>query len=232
MMQHTSLTPRFVAYIRVSTAEQGLSGLGIEAQRAAITAAVGSDFDEYVEVESGRKNSRPVLAAALAAAKSTGATLVVAKLDRLGRNAAFLHALADSGLSILTADRGRLGTLELGIYATLAQHEAETISARTKAALAAKKARGEKLGNPNPRKGTGATAAAVAARKSNAANDPSNRRAAAFIVALRRANPALSLRMIASELNAAGFRTRMGKEFTATQVSRLIDHTVNTSITA
>jgi DNA invertase Pin-like site-specific DNA recombinase len=144
-------TQRFVAYLRVSTDRQGKSGLGLEAQREAVQRFVQTrggviSAPEYVEVESGKRNDRPKLAQALKRCRITGATLVVAKLDRLSRNAAFLLTLRDSGVDFIAADLPEANTMTVGVMAVVAQHEREAISARTKAALAAAKARGTKLG--------------------------------------------------------------------------------------
>ncbi len=164
---------RFVSYLRVSTARQGRSGLGLEAQREAVRAYVegraGTIISpEFLETESGKRNDRPQLQAALARCRATGATLVVAKLDRLSRNAAFLLTLRDSGVPFVAADMPEANTLTIGILAVVAQAEREAISARTKAALAAAKARGVKLGNPrggnNLKPGYGSAAASEAAR--------------------------------------------------------------------
>ncbi len=142
---------KFVAYHRVSTERQGRSGLGLEAQREAVQQFVTSRggvivAPEYVEVESGKRNDRPKLAQALKRCRLTGATLVVAKLDRLSRNAAFLLTLRDSGVDFVAADLPEANTMTVGVMAVVAQHEREAISARTKAALAAAKARGTRLG--------------------------------------------------------------------------------------
>ncbi|WP_241239690.1 recombinase family protein [Silicimonas algicola] len=153
MVRETVPFPKFVAYERVSTARQGRSGLGLEAQRKAIddfAASRGADvLARFTEVESGRKNERPELAKALILANLTGATLVIAKLDRLSRNAAFLLTLRDSGARFAACDMPEANDLTVGIMALVAQQEREAISRRTKEALAAAKARGAKLGNPN-----------------------------------------------------------------------------------
>lgn len=143
----------FIAYFRVSTARQGRSGLGLEAQEAAVNAFLASRPDArliappFTEVESGKRNDRPELLKALHRAKMTGSTLLVAKLDRLSRNAAFLITLRDSGVSFVCADQPEANNLTIGILALVAQNEREAISARTKAALACAKARGVRLGS-------------------------------------------------------------------------------------
>jgi DNA invertase Pin-like site-specific DNA recombinase len=144
---------QIVSYLRVSTARQGASGLGLEAQRAAVLnfAAAGGHtiVAELVEVESGKKADRPQLAAALAACRLHRATLVIAKLDRLSRNVAFIANLMEGGVEFVACDMPHANRLTLHLLAAIAEHEREMISQRTKAALAAAKARGVKLGNPN-----------------------------------------------------------------------------------
>lgn len=148
----TAQGKRYVTYYRVSTEKQGRSGLGLDAQKAAVTGFI-SPLDkivaEFTETESGKHNDRPVLAQALAHAKAYGATLLVARLDRLSRNAAFLLALRDSGVPFTAADMPTANHTVVGIMAVIAQAEREAIAARTKAALAIAKAKGTRLGNPN-----------------------------------------------------------------------------------
>src|SRR6185369_13986627 len=145
---------KWVAYYRVSTAKQGASGLGLDAQRSAVTDYLdGGNWQlaaEFVEVESGRKNDRPELAKALATCRRTGAALIIAKLDRLARNVAFVSNLMEAGVEFTAVDFPTANRLTIHILAAVAEHEREMISARTKAALAAAKARGTKLGNPSP----------------------------------------------------------------------------------
>ena len=144
---------RIIGYERVSTARQGASGLGIEAQRQAIDGFVAQRgatlIARFTEVESGRNPDRPELQKALHLAKVTGATLVIAKLDRLSRNAAFLLTLRDSGVRFAAVDLPEANDLTVGIMALVAQAEREAISKRTKEALAVARSRGVKLGNPN-----------------------------------------------------------------------------------
>ena len=142
---------KFVAYYRVSTDRQGRSGLGLEAQQKTVTDYLNGGawdlVDAFIEVESGKSHkNRPELTAALAACKKHKATLVIATLSRLSRNAGFLLTLRDSGVEVRACDMPTAGTLEFGIRAVIAQHEREEISKRTKSALAAAKARGTVLG--------------------------------------------------------------------------------------
>jgi DNA invertase Pin-like site-specific DNA recombinase len=145
---------RIVAYYRVSTERQGRSGLGLEGQRATVREHAqrngGSILAEYTEVESGRRSNRPQLAAALAHAKRSQAVLVVAKLDRLSRNVAFLAALMESKVEFVCCDYPTANKLTIHILVAVAEHEAELISRRTKDALQAYKARGGKLGSSRP----------------------------------------------------------------------------------
>lgn len=146
-------TGKFVAYLRVSTGKQGRSGLGLEAQREAVRQFLnGGSWEligEFVEVESGRKADRPELGKALATCRIHGATLVVAKLDRLARNAHFLLGLKEAGIDFVACDMPSANRITVSIMAIVAEEEARMISQRTKAALAAAKARGTKLGRPN-----------------------------------------------------------------------------------
>ena len=159
--------PRWIAYYRVSTASQGASGLGLEAQRQAvgnhIRSAGGDLVGTFEEIESGRKSNRPQLAAALSACRAQRATLLVAKLDRLARNAHFLLGLKEAGVEFVCCDMPFANRLTVGVMALVAEEEAKAISARTKAALAAAKARGSRLGNPQLQPGNRTAAKAAAA---------------------------------------------------------------------
>jgi DNA invertase Pin-like site-specific DNA recombinase len=218
---------RLVAYERVSTARQGASGLGLEAQRKVIedfAASRGAEvLARFTEVESGRKADRPELAKALHLAKVTGATLVIAKLDRLSRNAAFLLALRDSGVRFVAVDMPEANDLTVGIMALVAQAEREAISRRTKEALAVAKARGVKLGNPN-----GAASLRRAAKGGAALRAVVSANAAAFaqdlvpVLADIRAAGHTSLRSIASELTERGIRTRRGGAWGVGNVRHLL----------
>ena len=211
----------YVAYLRVSTQKQGQSGLGLEAQRAAVQAFVQAMplLAEYVEVESGKKNQRPQLLAAMALAKAKGATLLIAKLDRLSRNAGFIFQLRDAGVDFVCCDMPDANTLTVGIFAVLAQHERELISQRTKDALTAKKARGAVLGTP-----ANLTPAAIEKsrhiRQENARTNQQNQQAARLGGLLHAQR--LTLGQIAQELNDGGYRTRRGKLFFPMSVQRLL----------
>lgn len=216
-----------VAYYRVSTAAQGRSGLGLEAQRAAVHAYCqqrgATLLGEHTEIESGALAERTELAAAVKLAHLTGATLLIAKLDRLSRNAAFLLTLRDSGTDFIAVDMPFANTVTVGIFAVIAEEERRAISERTKAALGAAKARGVKLGNPNGaaalrRAGKGTVAALDAVR------DNARRRSEALADTLAdiRAGGATSLTAVARSLNERQIRTPRGGQWHATSVRRLV----------
>lgn len=143
----------YIAYYRVSTDKQGKSGLGLEAQRQSVTEFVagrGTVLQEFTEVESGKKNDRPQLAAALALCRKHKARLIIAKLDRLARNVHFISGLMESGVDFIAVDMPEASRFTIHILAAVAEHEREMISKRTKDALKAAKAKGIKLGNPLP----------------------------------------------------------------------------------
>ena len=219
--------PKFVAYERVSTARQGRSGLGLDAQRKAIDDFAASRradvIGRFTEIESGGKDARPKLAEALNQARLTGATLVIAKLDRLSRNAVFLLTLRDSGVRFLAVDMPEANDLTVGIMALVAQQEREAISRRTKEALAAAKARGVKLGNPNgaaalKRAGKGG----VALRRTVSANADQFAHDLHAVVLDIRAQGHETLRAMACELNRRGILTRRGGRWHVSSVSNLI----------
>jgi DNA invertase Pin-like site-specific DNA recombinase len=210
----------YVAYLRVSTKKQGQSGLGLEAQRAAVSTFAQEIHlvGEFIEVESGKQNQRPQLAAAMALAKAKGATLLIAKLDRLSRNAGFIFQLRDAGVDFVCCDMPDANTLTVGLFAVLAQHERETISKRTKDALASKLAQGAQLGTP----ANLTLAATQKGRDQSVAKahaNEHNERAAAHILLLR--EKGLNYSQIAEKLNGLRFVTRHGKPFRAEQVKRL-----------
>jgi DNA invertase Pin-like site-specific DNA recombinase len=221
---------KFVAYYRVSTARQGKSGLGIEAQRAAVATYLnGGDWQivgEFTEVESGRRSDRPALDQALAAARLHRAALVVSKVDRLTRSVAFLSRLLEAGVDVRFADlpqiEGATGRFLLQQMVAVAELEAGMISKRTKDALAAAKRRGTKLGGDRgvvPSARTRAKGAAAIQKRANSrAMD-----IAPTVKALQAAG-ATSLRAIAAGLNKAGIPTARGDgEWSAVQVARVLE---------
>ena len=218
---------KFISYLRVSTTRQGQSGLGLEAQRESIGQYLNgghwSLIAEVVEIESGKRNDRPKLAEALAACRLHGAVLLIAKLDRLARNAAFLLNLRDAGVEFVAVDMPNANRLTVGIMALVAEDEAERISARTKAALAAAKARGTKLGGIR----TGALPNADEGRTKGRAVRTANATARASdllpLINGIRAVGVTSLRAIAAELNARSIPTARGGAWSAVQVQRVID---------
>jgi len=207
---------QYIAYYRVSTKRQGQSGLGLEAQQALVQPYADNILHSFTEVESGKVDARPQLDAALAMCRDTGASILIAKIDRLSRDAAFLLALRKAGVDIVAADMPNAGTLEFGVRAVVAQHEREEISKRTKDALAAAKARGIKLGCPNPRAGGLASGAARREKQQAVA-----KQAMPIISALRDAGA--SLRAIAGKLNDAGIPTALGGKWYAASVSNIIN---------
>ena len=216
--------PRFVAYLRVSTEGQGRSGLGLEAQRAAVAAHAagrGRIVAEHVEVESGRRKDRPQLAAALAACRALRATLVIARLDRLARNVAFVSNLMESGVEFVAADMPAVNRLTVHVLAAVAEEEARLVSTRTKAALAAAKARGVRLGNPRLL----ADDPALSAWGNAAQRENARRRAAAvmpYIDQARRAG-AKTLVQVAEALVARGVPAPRGRQrWSPAQVRRAI----------
>jgi len=206
----------FVAYYRVSTDKQGASGLGLEAQRAAvldfINGGAANLIAEFTETESGKRNDRPQLAEALKACKKHKGKLVIAKLDRLARNVAFISNLMESGVDFVAVDMPDANRLTVHILAAVAEHEREMISQRTKAALKAAKARGVKLGCPNPAKGS---KVGVAAQKAKADQFAAN---VVPIIQEIEASGITSYLGIAKALNARGIQTARGGEWYAATV--------------
>lgn len=216
-----------VSYLRVSTAKQGASGLGLEAQRAAVAEFVAAGghklLTEFVEVESGAKAARPQLAAALTSCRLHRATLVIAKLDRLARNVAFIANLMDGAVEFVACDMPHANRLTLHLLAAIAEHEREMISQRTRAALQAAKARGVRLGNPN------GAAALLAGCKAAAGASVAVRRAKATAHAAAVASTlegltarGLSRASIASDLNVRGVPSATGGSWYAEQVRRTL----------
>jgi len=216
---------RFVAYYRVSTAKQGQSGLGLEAQRQAVMQSVGDGelLEEFTEVESGNQNSRPQLQAALKHARLTNSTLIVAKLDRLSRNAAFLNDLFDADVPIRCADMPFADRFTVGILAQVAQWERERISDRTKAALVVAKARGRTLGGKRPnQRHLSAAERHKALEVRRAASQERKLDIMPYVDAARAAGHA-SLRGIAAYLNGRRIAAPRGGDWQAAQVARLLN---------
>lgn len=209
----------FVAYYRVSTDRQGQSGLGLEAQASAVAAFVAGRGGELVaaftEVESGRKADRPQLAAALDACRRSKAILVIAKLDRLARNVAFIARLMESGVEFVAVDNPHATKLLIHLLAAFAEHERDQISARTKAALTAAKARGVRLGNPRPAEAAARGRAILAAETA-----PARERALPIIQRLR--EDGASLRRIAATLLAEGVPPLRGQTWHPETVRKLL----------
>lgn len=211
---------KFVAYYRVSTDRQGQSGLGLDAQRAAVAKHIGAAelVAEFTEVESGRKNEREQLAAALATAKRTKSMLVIAKLDRLARNVHFISGLLESNVPFVCADMPEADRTFLQMMAVFAEWEARKISERTKAALAQVKAQGRTLGCPTPEIGSAAGIARIQAKA-----DAYAQRVGPVVRDIMNRCGANTLRDIAAELNMRGIETPRGNtDWRASQVSNLL----------
>jgi DNA invertase Pin-like site-specific DNA recombinase len=219
---------KFVSYLRVSTERQGATGLGVEAQRAAVAAYLNGGswrlVEEFVEVESGRRNDRPELEKAFEACRAYNAKLVIARLDRLSRNADFLLGLEKAGVEFVCVDQPHANRLTVGVLALVAEEESRAISIRTKAALAAAKARGTRLGKP---KGTPVPRSEVG-RVNGAKVNVEN--AKAFAERMRSVldkMSGLSAKAAAAELAQRGYATARGGRWAAAQViniRRRLDH--------
>jgi DNA invertase Pin-like site-specific DNA recombinase len=213
---------RLVAYYRVSTQKQGQSGLGLEAQQACVEDFAHCGQHElvaaYQEVETGKRSDRPELQKALQHAKRAKAALIIAKLDRMARNVAFVSNLMESGIEFVACDNPHANRLTIHILAAVAEDEARRISQRTKDALAAYKARGGTLGTPS-------NLTPEAARKGAAATKAKARAAyAALLPEMRqRRDEGQSLRQLAAWLNAAGHTTWTGSPWNHNQVKRVLD---------
>jgi DNA invertase Pin-like site-specific DNA recombinase len=217
---------KYISYLRVSTQKQGESGLGLEAQRAAVLDYLNGGswelVEEVVEIESGKSHrNRPGLMKALDACRRYGAKLIISRLDRLSRDPVFLLSLRDAGVDFTAVDMANANRMTVGVMALVAEQEREAISQRTKAALAAAKARGVKLGNPRPETAVfhDRSAAVAAAAKSG------ETRGAAADEFARLIQPLLdgalagkSANAIASALNERGVMTPRGGKWTARSV--------------
>ena len=211
-------TRQLISYYRVSTKDQGMNGLGMEAQQTAVSGVEGTVIDSFKEVASGKSNTRPQMLAAIEACKKTGATLVVAKLDRLARSVGIINDLMMGDVDFIIADMPGADRFTIHIIAALAQREAELISARTKAALAEKKKQGVKLG--------------AAAHKSkgffghNLGKTFPKKKLdypAPLLNQMRRLREGGSTyQAIADEINILGWQTTTGSEFSSTTVIRIL----------
>ena len=212
---------KYIAYYRVSTQKQGNSRLGLDGQKSAVLKYI-SDNDNllasYTDVESGKNNNRPNLLQAIEDCKNNNATLLIAKLDRLSRNAAFIFTLRDTHVKFKAVDMPEANSVTIGIMAVLAQDERERISQRTKTALAELKKKGVKLGSPQNLTAE-ARQKGLEARKNNARQNDNNRKAGELIIALRQNG--LSFYAITIRLNKLGFKTRRNKAFQQNQTQIL-----------
>lgn len=205
----------FIAYYRVSTDKQGRSGLGLDAQRAAVAHYLGSVGGtlraEFTEVETGKRNDHPELEKALAACRKQKARLVIAKLDRLSRNVAFIAAMMDAGVEFVACDNPHATRLTLHILAAVAEHEREMIASRTRAALQAAKVRGVRLGRNAER---------LAPANHAAAMDRANE---IRVIMTELVASGLSTRRIAEELTARGIATPLGGRWHPQTVRRVME---------
>lgn len=210
----------FIAYYRVSTQRQGISGLGLDAQRSSVLSFIGdrSLLGEFQDIESGKNDNRPELLKAIEMSKQSGSTLVIAKLDRLSRNLNFITLLQREKVKFVCCDLPDANELTIHIIGAMAQYERERISQRTKDALFQLKKRGVHLGCPanltNEARKKGSLK-----MKENATLNPNNIKAKKVILLLK--ENGMSLRDIAKELNESGFKTSNGLKFKAEQVRRL-----------
>jgi DNA invertase Pin-like site-specific DNA recombinase len=222
-----TMNNKFVSYLRVSTQRQGKSGLGLEAQREAVAEYLNGGkyylVSEIVEVESGKRSDRPELARALSLCRLHRATLLVAKLDRLARNVAFISALMASGVKFVAVDLPQANDLTVHIMAAMAEYEAKAISARTKAALAAAKARGTVLGGLRwdiTRVGAQGRKASLRTRRANAAKYLAD---VLPVILEKQRQGAATFRAVAKALNADGTPAPRGGEWSGVQVKRILD---------
>jgi len=217
---------KYIAYYRVSTKRQGESQLGLKAQKHAVERFISPEMidKEFTEVETGTsKRYRPILNEAIELCKETGATLIIAKLDRLARNVAFVSSLMDSKVKFKAVDMPEANELTIHIMSAIAQHEAKAISKRVKEGLAQST---KKLGTP-ANLTEEARLRGLESIRHKAKNNPNNKRALAYVKMMKERNELkkrkkLKLREIAEELNSEGFKTSTGKDFGTTQVIRLL----------
>jgi DNA invertase Pin-like site-specific DNA recombinase len=219
---------KYIAYYRVSRKEQGISGLGLSAQRTSVTNFVknqeGTIIQEFTEIETGtNKRERIEIHRAIELAKIEGAILVIAKLDRLSRNVNFVSSLMDAGIEFVAVDMPSANHFTIHIFSALAEQEAKLISSRTRLALAELKKKGIALGNPKNLNDE-ARAKGTQKVKENAINNDRNRQAQSIIVNCK--EKGMSYRQIAEYLNELNFKTRYGNQFMAPTVHQLYTRTL------
>lgn len=219
---------KYIAYYRVSRKEQGISGLGLSAQRTSVTNFVknqeGTIIQEFTEIETGtNKRERIEIHRAIELAKIEGAILVIAKLDRLSRNVNFVSSLMDAGIEFVAVDMPSANHFTIHIFSALAEQEAKLISSRTRLALAELKKKGIALGNPKNLNDE-ARAKGTQKVKENAINNDRNRQAQSIIVNCK--EKGMSYRQIAQYLNELNFKTRYGNQFMAPTVHQLYTRTL------
>jgi len=219
---------KYIAYYRVSRKEQGISGLGLSAQRTSVTAYAkaqdGIIIEEYTEVETGtNKRERIEIHNAINRAKLEGAVLIIAKLDRLARNVSFVSSLMDAGIEFVAVDMPTANNFTIHIFSALAEQEAKLISSRTKLALAELKSSGVALGTPK-NLDSAARAKGVQRIRENATNNDRNRQAQSVIISCK--EKGMSYRQTADYLNQLNFKTRYGNEFMAPTVHQLYTRTL------
>jgi DNA invertase Pin-like site-specific DNA recombinase len=233
------MTNKFITYYRVSTQRQGESGLGLAAQKSSVNGYLTSECEvisEYREIESGTRNNRVELNKALQECEQTGATLLIAKLDRLSRNASFILKLRDSKVNFIAVDNPDINNLTVGILALVAQDEAERISSRVTSALGEIKVNisrdgyhVSKAGNKITSLGTNnitdtIRVKGIAAIKKKAMDNKESKKSGALILSLKKSGK--SFYAIAKILNESGFVTPKGKSFSQIQVKRLYERYV------
>jgi len=212
---------KYVSYYRVSTKKQGISGLGLEAQKTLVNNFIkGCELlNEFIEVESGKNNNRQELLKAIDLVKKEKATLVIAKLDRLARNVSFISTIMESNIDFIACDMPSANKFTIHIFACLAEQEADMISQRTKAALnELKKTR--TLGTPENLTNE-AKIKGLNVRKENAINNENSLKSTALIVSMRKEGK--TFYEITNELNKLGFKTRRNCKYQQTQVQRLYE---------
>lgn len=222
------MNKKYIAYYRVSSKQQGISGLGLEAQKNLVYTFLKGikPIDEFTDIESGtsKGNDRKGLKEALKRCKEHNAILIIAKLDRLSRNVSFISKLMESEVEFIATDMPQANKFTIHIFSALAEQEAQFISERTQVALQEAKKKGKKLGSPQNltrearKKGT-------LSRMKKALENENNRRATAMIVSMKKDN--LSYRKIAENLNESGFVTSTGKKFSSSQVFTLYERFIS-----